>query len=141
MKREKRWATHNYPLLIPSELKEEYYRGEITAEQMLFLAEIQCLVQWGKSNHKKFGCHITNAGLAYNEKCSVRRIQQKIQELAAPEKGYLIITFKIRPDGRQIRYIKTCWSDAIRKAFQRRKYTVGGGERNLRQNGERNFHP
>jgi hypothetical protein len=112
MRRTKTWMTRNYDWRIPSAIKEEYYNAVLTAEQVLFLAEIESLCQHGK--YHKYGCFATNQWLADSEGCSVRRIQEKLSELAAMD--FLIITWH---KGR--RFIKTCWTDAERKAVRLRQ--------------------
>ena len=112
MRKIKLWMTYGYDLRIPSALKEEYYKGNLTSDQVIFLAEIEALTQHGKQT--KHGCFPTNQFLAHAEGCSERRIRQMLHELE--ELDYLIITHV-----GNMRYIKTCWSDAERKAITYRK--------------------
>jgi len=113
MKTFKTWNTRDYDLYIPAPLKCEYYDGNLTPMQVLYLAEIETLVQRGRQR-SKHGCYPSNRFLAECQGISIERVRKLNQELK--DKGFLIITMK-----GERRYIKTIWSDAVRNAFKMRK--------------------
>lgn len=114
MKRIMLWKTVGFDLHIPADLKKEVYSGDLTREEGWFLAEIESLVQHGKSHHKN-GCFASNRTLAECEGVSIERLRHLLYDLR--KKGYLII--KTTKAGK--RYIKTCWSDANAIAFRKAK--------------------
>ena len=112
-KKERKWMMGRYDLHIPFELREEWNMGTVTAEQVLFLAEIESFVQHSRE-FTKLGIWPTNKQLAAKQGCKVRRIQQLLSVLE--NEGFLIIT---RKAGK--RFIRTIWTHAIRERFTKRR--------------------
>jgi tRNA G26 N,N-dimethylase Trm1 len=104
-----------FDLFIPWELRYEWNQGVLSAEQVLFLAEIESFVQHGEYNKRGIWC--SNQKLAKKQKCSIRRIQQILQELK--DKGFLVISVH-----KGQRYIRTCWSHAIHQKFNLRRKKI-----------------
>jgi len=124
MRKTRKWQGNGYDLIIPGALRKDWHDGVVTADQAMFLAEIESLVQHG-TNNSKYGCCPSNEKLAEIENCSVRMIEMKLSKLVAS--GHIIVTKK-----RGTRYLRTCWSNAIKQAFNRRKATGNSPERKVR---------